>query len=82
MNILNHKNCTTSIGAPADMPAPDCVPLPVHYLDTPDGIFAVSYWEPTKEELIELNNSKPVVLLVRAQGRQHPVVALTVEETL
>lgn len=75
---MAHKSCTDLLGAPSDMPEPDCEKLPVHYEDTEFGKFAVSYWRPTPEELLAITQGAIIQLWVRAPGRQHPVVAITV----
>jgi hypothetical protein len=83
MEITKHKLCTVSIGKPSDLKDEQCSALPVCYTETTEGVFAVSFWTPTEEELANLNNGHCVTLWVRASGRHHPVVALsTIEREL
>jgi hypothetical protein len=77
MEIINHPACTHSLGAPADMQDGSCEALPVAYQETDHGVFALSFWKPTPEELADLNSGRAIVLGVRAVGRQHPVVFLS-----
>lgn len=76
MEILNHPSCTTSIGAPSDMPNPDCSDLPCTIVKDEHGTWTVSYWKPDETELADLNGGGCIALYVRASGRQHPVVGL------
>ena len=76
MQILQHRLCTDSIGAPSDMPEPDCSALPCMYLEDEFGKWTVSFWKPDAEEVARLNAGGCITLSVRAAGRQHPVVGL------
>ena len=76
MKIINHSACNAVIGAPEDMQDGSCESLPVAYQTTNDGTFAVSFWEPDATELAVLAQGGGIALWVRAQGRQHPVVAV------
>jgi hypothetical protein len=66
------------LGAPKDWKddGVSCVGLPVKYVPTDQGVFMVSAWEPTEEELEALKRGESVKLWIR--GMQHPVVSLTV----
>lgn len=77
MEIFKHPACTNHIGAPSDMQDGSCETLPVMYEQSEHGIFAVSFWKPTPQELADLNRGCTVALGVRAVGRQHPVVWLS-----
>lgn len=79
MKIVNHPSCTHQLGAPSDMDDGSCETLPVRYEETNYGTFAVSYWQPEAEELELLLAGGALTLHIRAQGRQHPVVALGVQ---
>jgi hypothetical protein len=81
MEIYRHALCNSEIGKPSDMTDETCSSLPVHYRDTEDGRFAISFWKPTADELAGLNAGHCVTLWVRAIGRQHPVVALSTVES-
>lgn len=74
MKILNHPACTHQLGAPSDMQDGSCDALPVMYQTTEHGTFAISFWQPDAEELVELLAGGGIALHVRAPGRQHPVV--------
>lgn len=65
-------------GAPPDWNGEDmsCGVLPVLDVQTPEGPFMVSAWEPSPEELKALLAGATIKLWVR--GQIHPVVALTV----
>ncbi len=76
MKIINHPACTAIIGAPTDMQDGSCEGLPVMYQTTEHGMFAVSFWQPEPDDMIELLAGGGIALHVRAHGRQHPVVAL------
>lgn len=76
MKITNHPSCTHTIGAPTDMQDGSCAALPVRYEETLHGLFAISYWQPEPDDLVELLAGGGIELWVRAPGRQHPVVAL------
>lgn len=78
MEIQKHPACTTIIGAPSDIQDGSCAGLPVFYVKDNHGIWANSFWKPTADELAALNAGGSVVLIVRAAGQQHPVVALAV----
>lgn len=77
MRIVNHPLCTTTIGAPSDM-QDDCSALPVAYHTDEYGTWAVSFWQPSADELATLAADGGITLQVRALGRQHPVVAMGV----
>jgi hypothetical protein len=78
MDIRKHPACTTVIGAPSDMQDGSCSGLPVAYTQDEYGTWANSFWKPSPDELAALNQGGSIVLIVRAGGRQHPVVALGV----
>jgi hypothetical protein len=77
MEIFHHPACTHNLVAPSDMQDGSCEALPVMYEETPHGVFAVSFWKPTADELKSLNSGSAIALGVRAVGRQHPVVWLS-----
>lgn len=77
--IIKHiEGATRVYGAPPDWDGQDmtCGALPVRALQTPEGQFLVSAWEPTSAELEALNRGETLKLWIRGDG--HPVVALTV----
>lgn len=78
MKILTPEPCDDILGAPADMAPGECEGLPVQYQHTENGTFAISLWMPDPLELAALAGGAGLALWVRAQGRQHPVVALSV----
>lgn len=69
---------TRQFGAPADWDGKDmsCGVLPVLDVETGEGNFMFSAWEPTRPELEALNKGANIVLRVR--GTAHPVVSLQV----
>lgn len=77
MEIFRHSACTHELGAPADVQDGSCETLPVAYVTTEHGMFALSFWKPDAHELALINAGHPVALGVRAVGRQHPVVFVT-----
>lgn len=79
MKILTHPLCNTSIGAPTDMQDGSCETLPVHQMRDNHGQWSVSFWEPNADELAVLNAGGSIALHVRAVGRQHPVVGMSVQ---
>ena len=76
MEIRRHPDCTLDIGAPSDIKDGSCLPLPVEVIADRYGRWARSFWKPDEFELAALNAGGAVVLEVRADGRQHPVVAV------
>lgn len=76
MEIVSHSSCTKSLGAPEDMPEPDCASLPVTEVTDKWGTWSVSFWQPTPEELTILTQGGTVSLWVRAQDDAHPVVGV------
>jgi hypothetical protein len=81
MLVRRIENATKVFGAPSDWKddGSSCAGLPVKEVETDQGKFMVSAWEPTPEELKALNEGKSVQLWVRGEG--HPVVALLVDLT-
>jgi hypothetical protein len=77
MKIINHPLCHTTIGAPSDM-QDDCSALPVAYRTDQYGTWAMSFWQPDADELAMLAADGGITLHVRAAGRQHPVVAMSI----
>lgn len=82
MKIINHPSCTHSLGAPSDMQDGSCSALPVRYETTEHGTFAVSYWQPEVFDLATIMAGGGIELWVRAPGRQHPVVAVGVYDSI
>lgn len=78
MLIKRIAGATRALGAPADWDGKDmtCNVLPVLDVQTPEGNFMYSAWEPTPPELEALNKGANIVLGVR--GTAHPVVSLQV----
>lgn len=78
MIIKRIDQATRVLGAPADWKddGMSCVGLPVRDVETDDGNFMLSAWEPTAEELALLNSGQSLYLWVR--GYNHPVVSITV----
>jgi hypothetical protein len=79
MEIFNHSLCTKSLGAPADMPEPDCSALPVVEQITEFGTWSVSFWKPSADEIMVLSEGGTIALWVRAQDDNHPVVGVGVQ---
>ena len=79
MDIINHPACTEVIGAPADITDGSCLGLPVAIVEDQYGMWSVSCWKPSKEELAVLIDGGSITLWVRAKGRQHPVVSMGVD---
>lgn len=79
MLVQRIEGTTKIFGAPADWKddGSSCVGLPVKEVETEQGQFMVSAWEPTPDELKALNEGASVQLWVRGVG--HPVVALMVD---
>jgi hypothetical protein len=82
MEIVKHPLCVSEIGAPADMQDGSCDPLPVALHQDQHGSWSISFWKPGPEELAQLQAGGTVQLWVRAVGRQHPVVALGVQDPI
>lgn len=76
MNPHQHSACTHSIGAPSDMQDGSCSDLPIHYHRDEHGLWSVSFWKPLPEEVAQIMAGGGVMLMVRAVGRQHPVVGV------
>lgn len=78
MIIKRIAGATRVFGAPLDWNGKDmdCGALPVREVSTPEGVFLVSAWEPTPEELRAIARGETIKLWIRGPG--HPVVALTV----
>jgi hypothetical protein len=78
MIIKRIENASRTFGAPHDWKNTDgpCQGLPVLDVVTEEGLFMISAWEPTPEELAALNRGESIKLWVR--GTVHPVVALSV----
>lgn len=76
MDIVKHSSCNLLIGAPSDMQDGSCSVLPVHQHQDQNGVWSISFWKPSPEELALLNEGGTIALWVRASGRQHPVVGL------
>lgn len=79
MEIVNHPLCDQVVGAPSDMQDGTCSDLPVHRYEDEHGPWAVSFWKPDAAEMTTLNAGGTIALHVRAAGRQHPVVGVTVQ---
>lgn len=79
MILKRIEGATRILGAPSDWKddGTQCVGLPVRDVDTSDGRFMLSAWEPTPDELERIRQGASVILWVR--GTQHPVVAFTVD---
>lgn len=82
MIIKMIEGSTRQFGAPKDWDGDlsKCNVLPILDVDTPQGWFMVSAWEPSPAELKALQEGQTVKLWV--QGMAHPVVALTVGDVL
>ncbi|WP_240733887.1 hypothetical protein [Herbaspirillum huttiense] len=78
MLIKRIEGSTRQLGAPADWDGKDmsCGVLPILDVQTAEGNFMFSAWEPTPPELEALNKGANIVLGVR--GTAHPVVSLQV----
>ncbi len=78
MIIKRIQNGTRVFGAPADWDGKDttCGALVIRDVQTTEGNFMVSAWEPTPEEIERLQGGETVKLWIR--GVAHPVVSLTV----
>lgn len=80
MIIKRIEGASRVFGAPPDWDGKDmrCGALPVVDVETPEGKFMVSAWEPSPQELQALMSGETIKLWIRGTG--HPVVALTVGE--
>jgi len=78
MRIQHHPACDHLLGAPSDMQDGSCSGLPVAYTEDQYGTWANSFWKPDPEELEALNNGGSIMLQIRAVGKRHPVVGMTV----
>jgi len=76
MEIVNHSCCTKVLGAPPDMPEPACSPLPVMEVTDQNGIWSVSFWKPSAEELEMLSAGGSITCWIRATDDAHPVIGL------
>ena len=79
MNFVKHPTNNHAFGAPPnwDQQAVPCGTLPVTIEPRDDGGAEItSFWQPSADELIELNSGGLVTLCVF--GRGHPVVAMGV----
>ena len=78
MLIKRIAGTTRALGAPADWDGQDmtCDVLPVLDVQTAEGNFMFSAWEPTPPELEALNKGANIILGVR--GTLHPVVSVQV----
>lgn len=78
MLIKRIDGSTRQLGAPADWDGKDmsCGVLPILDVQTSEGNFMFSAWEPTPPELEALNKGANILLGVR--GTAHPVVSLQV----
>jgi hypothetical protein len=82
MEIFNQPGCTKVLGAPPDMPEPNCMPLPVYEHTDEFGDWSISFWKPSAEEIETLVAGGTVALWVRAKDDAHPVVGLGVQEAV
>lgn len=80
MQIKMIEGATKILGAPKDWEPEHgaCAGLPVKEVVTENGVFLVSAWEPTPEEIRLIISGESIKLWIRGPG--HPVVALTVGE--
>lgn len=78
MQIKMIDGATKVFGAPKDWDPTDvkCQGLPVREVATDNGMFYVSAWEPTPDEIKQLINGETIKLWIRGPG--HPVVAMSV----
>ncbi|WP_198516553.1 hypothetical protein [Herbaspirillum huttiense] len=78
MLIKRIEGSTRQLGAPADWDGKDmsCGVLPILDVETGEGNFMFSAWEPTPPELEALSKGANILLGVR--GTAHPVVSLQV----
>lgn len=74
MDIFKHGACNQVLGKPSDMGADDCGSLPIYTYTDVHGPWAMSFWLPTAEELVDLNRGVPVTVGLRVVGRSHPVM--------
>jgi hypothetical protein len=79
MLIRRIEGATRNLGAPADWDGDlsKCNVLPIIDVDTDQGPFMVSAWEPTPAELEAINAGGSIQLWISGTG--HPVVSLTVD---
>jgi hypothetical protein len=78
MIVKRIENASRILGAPEDWKddGSSCVGLPVRDVSTDQGMFMVSAWEPTLEEIELITKGHSIQLWIR--GTSHPVVSLTV----
>lgn len=76
--IRRIEGATRNLGAPPDWDGDisKCNVLPIIDVNTEQGEFMVSAWEPTPKELADLNAGGSIQLWIA--GTRHPVVSLSV----
>lgn len=80
MDIIEHPACTEVLGPPSDINDGSCENLPIATYEDKDGPWCVSFWKPSADELAVLNDGGTIAIHIRAKGRQHPVIGLSVDE--
>lgn len=75
MKAIEFEGQTTLLGPPPSMRRGDCGALPI--IAYPDRGVMSSFWKPSPEDLIMLNNGAHVRLDV--YGGSHPPIAMGVE---
>ncbi len=85
MNFIQHPECNGSLGAPykwdEQNPNLQCDALPILREYHQDGVkshpVVSSFWKPTPNELIMLNNGACVKLIVFGQSMQPVILEVT-----
>lgn len=79
MRAVQHPSNTRVLGAPAgwDQGQLPCVAMPITDTDIMGFQCMMSWWQPTPEELAQLNAGKRIQLCIL--GREHPPVEVCVE---
>lgn len=73
MKSIEFPEANTKLGPPADMTREDCSDLHIYR----DGVYCISCWKPTEEEIEEIQSGKPIWLYVHSGGTQTPVALQT-----
>jgi hypothetical protein len=78
MDIVRHPQTNHDFGAPPDMQDGSCASLPVVLYQDQYGLWALSFWKPSAEEIATLAAGGAIQLGVRlgGDGGSHPVVSM------
>ncbi len=76
MTPLPLTDKTRTLAKPADMTEDECSSLDIHDLETSQGNFMISAWQPSEDEIDAIISGQPIFMWIR--GVSHPAVNLTV----